>query len=48
MRTQHSASHEIPPPLYELEGPLPSSQDPATGPEPELDASSSHLHALFP
>jgi len=32
----------------EPEGSLPSSQQPATGPHPEPDESSSHLPTLFP
>jgi hypothetical protein len=32
----------------ELEGSLPSSQEHATGPYPESDASSPHLSTLFP
>jgi len=48
MENSRSASWEIPPPFTEPEGSLPCSQQPATGSYPETDASSQHLHTLFP
>jgi hypothetical protein len=42
-----SASQKIPPPFMELEGSLPCSHEPATGPSPEPDASTTHLSTLF-
>jgi hypothetical protein len=42
----HSASQETPT-FMEPEVSLPCSQQPATGPYPELDASSPHLLTLF-
>jgi hypothetical protein len=42
----HSSS-QIYPPFIESEGSLPSSQQPATGPFPEQDEFSPHLHAIF-
>jgi len=48
MEQSHSYSAEIPHLLWNPEGLLPFSQDPTTGPYPELDASSPQLSTLFP
>jgi hypothetical protein len=40
----HSAGQEIPPPFMEAEGSSPFSQEPAAGPYPEPDESSTHPH----
>jgi hypothetical protein len=43
-----SGSQKIPNPPMEPEGPLPYSQEPATGPYPEPDKSTPHFPILFP